>query len=199
MALCGAGCTGFVNVACGLRAIGYIEPDPLPAGPVAMMTHSGSVFSALLRARRGFGFSVAVSSRQELVTSAAPHRRRATSEWRRATLRSSDSWRLFREYRGKVAPDTGEAAPCGAVALPPVGRSAALRMIGRLRAADLLAGARGAPPADLAAVADAITALSVLAGELGGLLAAFDINPLICGPSGAVAVDALAVPRLPRD
>jgi acetate---CoA ligase (ADP-forming) len=70
MALCGAGCMGFVNVSHGLRALGYTEADPLPAGPVALVTHSGSVFSALLRARRGFGFTVAVSSGQELVTAA---------------------------------------------------------------------------------------------------------------------------------
>ena len=70
MALCGAGCMGFANVSFGLRAVGYTEPDPLPAGPVALVTHSGSVFSALLRARRGFGFTVAVSSGQELVTAA---------------------------------------------------------------------------------------------------------------------------------
>jgi acyl-CoA synthetase (NDP forming) len=73
MAVCGAGCMGFVNVARGLRAVGYIEPDPAPAGPVALITHSGSVFSALLRARRGFGFSLAVSSGQELVTAAAAY------------------------------------------------------------------------------------------------------------------------------
>src|SRR6266852_1929855 len=77
MALCGAGCMGFVNVARGLRAVGYVEPDPLPAGPVALITHSGSVFSALLRARRGFGFSLAVSSGQELVTTAAAYVRYA--------------------------------------------------------------------------------------------------------------------------
>ena len=68
MALCGAGCMGFANVSHGLRALGYTEADPLPAGPVALVTHSGSVFSALLRARRGFGFTLAVSSGQELVT-----------------------------------------------------------------------------------------------------------------------------------
>jgi acetate---CoA ligase (ADP-forming) len=68
--LCGAGCMGFVNVARGLRAIGYTEPDPLPAGPVALVTHSGSVFSALLRTRRAIGFTLAVSSGQELVTAA---------------------------------------------------------------------------------------------------------------------------------
>jgi acyl-CoA synthetase (NDP forming) len=77
MAVCGGGCMGFVNVARGLRAIGYVEPDPLPAGPVAMVTHSGSVFSALLRTRRAFGFTLAVSSGQELVTPAAAYARYA--------------------------------------------------------------------------------------------------------------------------
>jgi acetate---CoA ligase (ADP-forming) len=76
MAVCGAGCMGFVNMARGLRAIGYVEPD-LPPGPAALITHSGSVFSALLRARRGFGFSLAVSSGQELVTTAAAYARYA--------------------------------------------------------------------------------------------------------------------------
>jgi acetate---CoA ligase (ADP-forming) len=79
MAVCGAGCMGFVNVARGLRAVGYVEPDPVPAGPVALITHSGSVFSTLLRARRGFGFSLAVSSGQELVTPAAAYARYALS------------------------------------------------------------------------------------------------------------------------
>jgi acetate---CoA ligase (ADP-forming) len=68
MQLCGGGCMGFVNVGYGVRAIGYIEPDPIPAGPVALVTHSGSVFSAMLRARRGIGYTLAVSSGQELVT-----------------------------------------------------------------------------------------------------------------------------------
>lgn len=76
MAVCGAGCMGFVNVTHGLRAVGYLEPDPLPAGPVALITHSGSVFSALLRTRRGLGYTVAVSSGQELVSTAAEY-----AEW----------------------------------------------------------------------------------------------------------------------
>jgi acyl-CoA synthetase (NDP forming) len=70
MQLCGPGCMGFVNVSRGLRAIGYTEADPVPDGPVALITHSGSVFSALLRARRKLGFTLAVSSGQELVTTA---------------------------------------------------------------------------------------------------------------------------------
>jgi acetate---CoA ligase (ADP-forming) len=73
MQLCGAGCMGFVNVAHGLRAIGYTEPDPLPAGPVALVTHSGSVFSTMLRTRRAIGYTLAVSSGQELVTAAASY------------------------------------------------------------------------------------------------------------------------------
>jgi acyl-CoA synthetase (NDP forming) len=73
MQLCGAGCMGFVNVPHGVRAIGYLEPDPIPPGPVALVTHSGSVFSAVLRARRGLGFTVAVSSGQELVTTTASY------------------------------------------------------------------------------------------------------------------------------
>jgi acyl-CoA synthetase (NDP forming) len=73
MAVCGAGCMGFVNVSFGLRAIGYVEPDPLPRGPIALVTHSGSVFSALLRTRRRLGFTLAVSSGQEIVTTAASY------------------------------------------------------------------------------------------------------------------------------
>jgi acetate---CoA ligase (ADP-forming) len=73
MALCGAGCMGFVNNALGVRVLGYLEPDPLPAGGISLVTHSGSAFSTLLRARRGFGFRLAVSSGQELVTNAADY------------------------------------------------------------------------------------------------------------------------------
>lgn len=71
MALCGAGCMGFVNVARGVRAIGYVERDPIPAGGIALVTHSGSVFSALLRTHRRLEYSLAVSSGQELLSTAA--------------------------------------------------------------------------------------------------------------------------------
>jgi acyl-CoA synthetase (NDP forming) len=77
MALCGAGCMGFVNTGHGLRAIGYAEPDPVPAGPVALVTQSGSVFSTMLRTSRALGYTVAVSSGQELVTTAAQYIRYA--------------------------------------------------------------------------------------------------------------------------
>jgi acyl-CoA synthetase (NDP forming) len=73
MALCGAGCMGFVNVADGLRATGYVERAELAAGPIALVTHSGSVFSALLRTHRALGFTLAISSGQELVTTTAQY------------------------------------------------------------------------------------------------------------------------------
>lgn len=81
------------------------------------------------------------------------------------------------------------------VALPPVDEEQASRMLGRLRVSRLLAGVRGAPPADIGAVIRSITGLSALTIELGDELAALDVNPLICGPAGAIAVDALAVRR----
>ncbi len=73
MELCGGGCMGFVNRVHGLRAIGYLEPNPLEAGPIALVTHSGSAFSALLRADRRLGWTLAVSSGQELVTTTSSY------------------------------------------------------------------------------------------------------------------------------
>jgi hypothetical protein len=67
-------------------------------------------------------------------------------------------------------------------------------MIAGLRLAGILAGVRGQPPADARALADAIAAFSRLVADLGDGLDAFEINPLICSPSGVLAVDALALP-----
>jgi hypothetical protein len=83
------------------------------------------------------------------------------------------------------------------LALPPVDESRARSLIDRLRTRPLLDGVRGAPPADVAALARVVVALSRLASELGDRLAAVDANPVVCGPSGCVAVDALVVPRRP--
>ena len=68
MPLCGGGSMGFVNPARGIRAIGYVERGTLRPGGVAVLTHSGSVFSAMLRTHRALDYSVMVSSGQELVT-----------------------------------------------------------------------------------------------------------------------------------
>jgi acetate---CoA ligase (ADP-forming) len=77
MELCGGGCMGFVNLARGVRAIGYVERDELVPGPIALITHSGSVFSAMLRTHRRLEYSLAVSAGQELVTNASDYLRYA--------------------------------------------------------------------------------------------------------------------------
>ncbi|CUR57558.1 CoA-binding domain protein [metagenome] len=77
--VCGGGCMGFVNVTRGVRAIGYLERDPLPSGSIALVTHSGSVFSALLRTHRRLDYSLVVSSGQELVTTTADYLAQALS------------------------------------------------------------------------------------------------------------------------
>ncbi len=82
-----------------------------------------------------------------------------------------------------------------ALAIPPVDRGRAAALLGRLRVRPMLDGVRGDPAADVAAVVDAVVALSALAAELGDAVEALDVNPLLCGPDGAVAVDALVVPR----
>jgi acetate---CoA ligase (ADP-forming) len=78
-------------------------------------------------------------------------------------------------------------------ALPPVDHGQAMAMLDRLAVRPLLDGVRGAPPADLDAVAQAVVDLSVLAVDLGDRLAALDVNPVVAGPDGCVAVDALVV------
>jgi succinyl-CoA synthetase beta subunit len=81
--------------------------------------------------------------------------------------------------------------------LPPVTPDEALDYLRRLRAFPLLNGARGRPPVDLAAATQAMARFSVLCREIGPALAALDVNPLIVGPWGAIAVDALAIPQPP--
>jgi acetate---CoA ligase (ADP-forming) len=80
------------------------------------------------------------------------------------------------------------------LALPPIDEDAARRLIDRLAIRPLLDGVRGAPPSDFAALARAVSRLSVLAVDLGDLIAEVDVNPIVVSPSGAVAVDALVVP-----
>ena len=84
------------------------------------------------------------------------------------------------------------------LAFPPLDRAAARRLIDGLRARTLLDGVRGAPPSDVDAVADAVVAVSALASDLGELLEAVDVNPVIAGPGGCAAVDALVIPAAAR-
>jgi acetate---CoA ligase (ADP-forming) len=81
------------------------------------------------------------------------------------------------------------------LAFPPLDERRATELLDRLRVRPLLDGLRGAPAADVGAIARALSRLSMLAADLGDLLDALDVNPLICSPAGCVAVDALVEPR----
>lgn len=77
--------------------------------------------------------------------------------------------------------------------LAPIDRDAALEMIDELTVARMFGGFRGAEKGDLAALADAIVAMSRLAEGTGEIVEEAEINPLLILPEGqgVVAVDAL--------
>jgi acetate---CoA ligase (ADP-forming) len=77
--------------------------------------------------------------------------------------------------------------------LAPVDPAEAKAMIGEVAALRVLAGYRGRPPGDLAALADALVALSRLAVAEDPAVAEAEVNPLIVrrNGEGVVAVDAL--------
>ena len=62
----------------------------------------------------------------------------------------------------------------------------------------LVAGYRGAPPADTAALTDLLHRLSKLGEDLPEV-AELDLNPVIAGPSGCVVVDARIRVRRPPE
>lgn len=78
--------------------------------------------------------------------------------------------------------------------MPPLDEVRARRLLDGLKSRALLDGVRGAPASDVGAVVRAVVALSALAQDLGEHIAALDVNPLIAGPGGCVAVDALVIP-----
>ena len=82
-----------------------------------------------------------------------------------------------------------------ALALAPVGKSEARRMLESLKGYKLLQGYRGTPAADLDAVCDAIARISEFAADHADLVEEIDVNPLLARPDGAVALDALIVLR----
>jgi acyl-CoA synthetase (NDP forming) len=83
-----------------------------------------------------------------------------------------------------------------AVALAPVDASQAEAMLRSLRAAPLLAGARGRPSLDVPAAAEALAALS-RAAAAHPELAELEVNPLLLTPAGALALDARVVRATP--
>ncbi len=81
------------------------------------------------------------------------------------------------------------------VALAPMDLGAAYRCINALKIRPMLDGFRGVPPCDLKALAHALSRFSVLADDLGDLIAELDINPVMVSSKGCVAVDALVAPH----
>jgi acetate---CoA ligase (ADP-forming) len=74
----------------------------------------------------------------------------------------------------------------------PVYRSDALEMIQEIRSFQLLKGARGEKPADIDAIADAITRLSQLSSDFP-MIQELDINPLVVYEKGSIALDARTI------
>jgi acyl-CoA synthetase (NDP forming)/GNAT superfamily N-acetyltransferase len=76
-----------------------------------------------------------------------------------------------------------------AARLAPLTTADADDLIHSIRAAPLLLGHRGQPPADLAALRGALLRISQLADDLPQV-AELDLNPVIARPNGVIAVDA---------
>jgi acyl-CoA synthetase (NDP forming) len=79
--------------------------------------------------------------------------------------------------------------------LAPFGRDVALEMIREIKGHALLQGARGAPPCDVGALADALAALSRFAHARRADFSSVEINPLLALPEGqgALALDAVVL------
>lgn len=77
----------------------------------------------------------------------------------------------------------------------PIDAGEARAMVDEIRARRVLDGMRGAPPADVQALAEAIAALSRFAAAQAGVLQSLDINPFVVLPQGqgALALDAVIV------
>ena len=71
------------------------------------------------------------------------------------------------------------------------------KRVATLKAAPLLHGFRGAPKADVTALAQLISQISVLAAQHRGEIAEIEVNPVLVHPEGqgVTIVDALVVPR----
>ncbi len=80
------------------------------------------------------------------------------------------------------------------LALVPIDDDGAWRLIETLQIRPILEGVRGEAPADVVGLSHAVSRLSVLAHDLGDLLSALDVNPVIVGPDGCLAVDVLVEP-----
>ncbi len=105
----------------------------------------------------------------------------------------------------RVDPQFGPLVLCGfggigveltgdvAVALAPVDRKQAIAMIRSLKGARMLTGFRNLPPLDVDALAEAVCRVSELVADLQDVIGEIDVNPVIVGVRGGLAVDALIV------
>jgi acetate---CoA ligase (ADP-forming) len=86
-----------------------------------------------------------------------------------------------------------EALPDVVLLLPPFSAADAEAAIGRLRIAPILAGVRGEPAADVAALAEAAVRLATIIAHAQSKIASIDLNPVMvrAAGQGAVVVDAL--------
>jgi acetyltransferase len=81
--------------------------------------------------------------------------------------------------------------------MAPLTHTLARAMIRRIKAAAILEGARGRERADIDALADLLVALGQFALANRGRFRALDLNPIMVGASGAVAVDIAIEPIAP--
>jgi len=79
----------------------------------------------------------------------------------------------------------------------PFGPETAREMIAEVKGAAVLKGARGQPPADLDALAGAVSRLSLFAAALSEELESVEMNPVRALPKGCLALDALIVRKGP--
>ena len=79
----------------------------------------------------------------------------------------------------------------------PFDEAEARAMIESVAAYPLLTGLRGQPPADLDALAAALSRLSLFAAANAAAIESLDLNPFLVRPSGALALDAVLVTRPP--
>jgi len=75
--------------------------------------------------------------------------------------------------------------------LAPISHAEARAALEELQSAELLAGYRGKPAADVDALADVVAAVGDLVTEYP--IAELDLNPVLASPDGALALDALVV------
>jgi succinyl-CoA synthetase beta subunit len=109
---------------------------------------------------------------------------------------------------GRVDPDFGPLVAVGAggiqvelykdiaVCLAPLDLEGALQAIARTQVAKLLAGFRGAAPADVDAVARTVCAVSRFIADHADQVSEVEINPLAVMPGnqGCVALDCVLLP-----